>query len=789
MDDRYLYFALADPDYFDVPWAIDETRPVDLDEQLPAAWSRATEGPWQFFRAPGAQLPDCGWKIHVSMVSADAPRVLCEVARACVRHGICFKTLRGARLIRASHLKYAPASISGKVATIYPTSVAGSAAVVDDLVQRLRGTAAPTFPGEFNHPSAPLGVRWGSFVEHWVEAPDGRFVPGVRDDTEAGADIRTARRSLPPELACAFEVDTPGEPLPVASATVLHRSNAGGVYRATLRTGESVVLKEARHHTGLDANGVDAVTRLRHERAVLERLRGLAVAPGPVDYWQRADADFLVMEALDGPSLVTLVGRDHPRGRPDATASERSAFDAWATDMVEKLRSVVDRMHDAGVGHGDVQPGNIVAHAGDVRLVDFESACLDGTSVSVGLGTPGFVCGATDPAERDTFAVERVNLMLRDPDALLLDRRPDLQPHFDSADAGPLDPTTRRRWRERLAAGMLSRATPQRRDRLFPGGIEQFTVPLGGRSIASGAAGVLLTWQHLGRCVEQAHLDWLADLPSAAYDCRGLAEGIDGVAVALARLGRAEQASRIADGLVTGLPRGPSWARGRAGVAVALAELTTMLDRDDLRRAAIAACESVVRDVDDPAQTIPGPGLLHGWAGIGLALIRVDELLDLGLHDTAIAAVRRELAILEQRGDCLLSSAGGRLRSGLGHGSGAIVLALSALGTADEDLAEAKRLAGNTTERMTPPLGGLFDGVAGDAVVLDALGQNDRADERRERGTWYCVQTPRGWSMLGAQRLRCSDDVATGTSGLLLALADDPSGGLMSVMGLPCPRR
>ncbi|MGZ5071663.1 MAG: hypothetical protein ACXWGX_10390, partial [Usitatibacter sp.] len=51
------------------------------------------------------------------------------------------------------------------------------------------------------------------------------------------------------------------------------------------RTGERVVLKEGRPYAGLDIAGRDAVTRLHHERDILQRLSGLDVVPRVVDFF------------------------------------------------------------------------------------------------------------------------------------------------------------------------------------------------------------------------------------------------------------------------------------------------------------------------------------------------------------------------------------------------------------------------------------------------------------------------------------------------------------------------
>ena len=61
----------------------------------------------------------------------------------------------------------------------------------------------------------------------------------------------------------------------------MHFSNGGGVYLGRdPRTDTEVVLKEARPHAGLDADGADAVARLDRETRCLRRLAGVPRVPG-----------------------------------------------------------------------------------------------------------------------------------------------------------------------------------------------------------------------------------------------------------------------------------------------------------------------------------------------------------------------------------------------------------------------------------------------------------------------------------------------------------------------------
>ena len=90
---------------------------------------------------------------------------------------------------------------------------------------------------------------------------------------------------LAPHLAARNAVTIKDLPYQIDQA--LHFSNGGGVYAGThSRTGEPVVLKEARPYAGLAADGSDAVARLRREHDILRQLSGLGVVPGVHGYFE-----------------------------------------------------------------------------------------------------------------------------------------------------------------------------------------------------------------------------------------------------------------------------------------------------------------------------------------------------------------------------------------------------------------------------------------------------------------------------------------------------------------------
>lgn len=115
--------------------------------------------------------------------------------------------------------------------------------------------------------------------------------------------------------------------------------------------------------------------------------------------------------------------------------------------------------------------------------------------------------------------------------------------------------------RERLLAGIHAGAAPDRADRLFPGDPAGFTT--GGVCAANGAAGVLYALDRVGAPVPGAYVDWLARTAArrAPENPGGLFDGLPGVALVLARLGRREEGRELLDrALRAPAPRRPTCA-------------------------------------------------------------------------------------------------------------------------------------------------------------------------------------------------------------------------------------
>lgn len=97
-----------------------------------------------------------------------------------------------------------------------------------------------------------------------------------------------------------------------------------------------------------------------------EMLRALPPGIGPdlLEEWSTAEAPGLAMSFVPGVSIVQAAGELRGAAR-------------WGDllDLLAATASQYARLHTAGIGHGDVHPGNVmVLGDGTVRLIDFGSA-------------------------------------------------------------------------------------------------------------------------------------------------------------------------------------------------------------------------------------------------------------------------------------------------------------------------------------------------------------------------------------------------------------------------------
>ena len=855
MDKRYELFCLADPLFYDSPnrssaagrhFAV-ARRP------LPLGWTRSSYGEWQVQIPPGGPLPAQGWKIHVSAGTENAQRVLGTLFDYCVPRQLSFKFLRSPQALHLRNAKYAPRGASGKLAAIYPPDIASCERVLTELDGLIGGERGPYILSDLRYGEGPLYVRYGGFTKRHCRNADGELVPAIEDDTgQLVPDLRTPVFTVPewvtlpsflaPHVAARNAVMLKDLPYQIGQA--LHFSNGGGVYAGTdSRTGDRVVLKEARPYAGLAADGSDAVARLRRESDILRQLSGLDVVPGIHGYFVAGDHHFLVEDLIDGAPLNSLYAHRYPLIGAAPDPAEIAEYTTWALGICADLERAVEAIHDRGIVINDLHMFNIMIRPDDgVVLIDFEASAHIDEGKRPALGNPGFVA----PRDRTGFDIDQyslacVKLAMFMPLTMLfaLDRckaehvAEVIAEHFpvapeflDDAVRCVIGPAQRQAGRPssrgtaRPGTGLAAQITPDqpgwelarrslvqaihgsatlaRDDRLFPGDIEQFATPAGGLCIATGAAGVLYALSEAGADNLPEHVEWLtrrvAEPVSGAR--LGLYDGMIGVASVLHRLGQPGAALRVAE-----ICLAERWERlglslhgGLSGIALALLGLGEATGEVRLAEAGLRAAEMVASRLPARGAEGGGPvGLLRGSSGPALLFIQMFERTgDPRYLDLSAAALRADLdrCVLDDKG-ALKVDEGWRLMPYLDGGSAGIGLVMGDFlahrrDARFEQAVEGIRSAACSTYYAQP---GLFRGRAGMLLYLSHgpapghAGSDPRVTAHIRRLAWHAISYRGGIAFPGETLFRLSMDLATGTAGVLLGLAAalSPDGGR-----LPC---
>jgi predicted Ser/Thr protein kinase len=260
------------------------------------------------------------------------------------------------------------------------------------LIRSRRGPA-PGLPGAAGPPNgarpAPSGPARAA-----AAAPPARPAtprPATPRPAAAGVPPRSTAAPHPPtaatrlvDMAPAEQPLAPHDPRIVGEYQLTGRLGSGGMGTVYLghRAGVtgSVAIKVLAPHL---LDDVDARTRFLREGQTLQKVTG--------DYTARVHGvgfdgsmPYIVMERLDGPSLHALVAENG--GVRDAETLTRIAI---------ALARALAALHNDGITHRDLKPGNILLTSAGPKVVDFGIARVVGqthhTPAGNMVGTPGYM--------------------------------------------------------------------------------------------------------------------------------------------------------------------------------------------------------------------------------------------------------------------------------------------------------------------------------------------------------------------------------------------------------------
>jgi class III lanthionine synthetase len=766
-----LLAALTTNDYYEPLERVDRDSRQFRPTTVPDGWTEVRHERWRAWHRPDIDVPDQGWKIHVSATLGRAQHVLDTVASQCFDERVTFKHLATETAYLLAHHKHGSRIQAGKFCTIYPPDETVGRQLMDRLSDALRDEQGPYILTDRRYrDSTVVHYRYGAFrPAPWVR-PDGTPESLVRDATgRLVPDLRTVRFTLPQGVPDPF-VTPPPEPAASTAGSggirigayrvqrALAHSNAGGAYQGVDQAGMPVFMKEARAHNGLYWDRSTARERLRREHRILRELHALApgLAPRPLDHFGEWEHVFLVTELVPGAPLHGFLARTNPYLNPVPEA-EFSAYFARCRAILGQLEAALDRLHELGYRFGDVNPWNmLVTEDGALRLIDFES-CNRLDEPPLMMGAPGYAPERAQDWQgtgADEYGRSAIAMAMLAPLQPYAQRHPAMLDHFRAdldrqarlhagrAVAVPpdlwraatrnlnptgdnllptveefaADPIGRLSWlRDAIGRDLAIAADPDDPDRMFP------TVPRGYETntlcAAYGAAGVVHALHHAGLPVDERVVRRLRD---EAWRRRtalppGLHFGVAGIGWVLAERGLLEEATALVGAAAAhpALASSATWGAGVAGVGAARLALHAYAG-DPVHRDAAARLGDQLCEVADMTPLV-GPrnaiGLLHGRAGISLFLHQLWRATGEKRY------LRHGLALLHLELDRATDVAGGQLGFSDDE-SGQRVMHYLAAGSAGVGLVLTRYLHAGGDERLADAAPRVF-GYADRCVAME----------------------------------------------------------------------
>ena len=562
---------------------------------LPISWSIRSTGIWVHISPPDQTLPEQGWKIHVSARPEDCEQILEKCTQICVHHGGAFKFLADPFVFDTVMTKSGARESGGKFITIYPLDIEHFREIAEDLSKSLTEFKGPYILSDKRYKASEVVYyRYGAFIGYPQVSIFGNVTTLLRSpDGTLVEDGRSTFFNPPSWVSDPFESDEIDDSFQGSIylkegkyriESPIQFSLTGGVYMAVdMDTGRTVIVKEARPHTSVDNNGIDAIGRLKKEYRLLKKLGGTGVTPKPLDLFEDWEHFFLIEEYLPGEDLFTTLGRWDPE------AADRLIYIEGLHKIFSNLANAVRIAHEHNIIINDFSPGNVIISQWQesLQLIDLEGAWEIGVDVpNTSFGTEGFrpQKGVHSQAD-DIFGLGRLMFILVSPVNPLLSLKPTAKQIFldvaersgrlpsamktllfecldenetdrpsasgilnrlnkmsivsqnpsDKADVG-IDNALLRNTVDKIVNYIKCNAAFNRTDRLFPADPAVFlTNPL---SVAHGAAGVAHALLCLEGKVPDKVISWMLahDISSEKYP-PGLYLGLSGIAWVFWELG------------------------------------------------------------------------------------------------------------------------------------------------------------------------------------------------------------------------------------------------------------
>jgi serine/threonine protein kinase len=618
-DQPRFFFTFLDPQYFET---IERYRPtrelIGIVEDLTGdGWDIKSGGFWTNCAPNDYKYQIQGWKIHVSSNRVTAIELLKRIVPLLVEESVAFKFCSDLRMVALGNSKNWPRTGAGKFITIYPGDVEQFKRIIECCYQVTKDFAGPYILTD--RPYKDSKVIFYRYGEHtgvsYLNAHGVRVHTILSPEGERMSDDRVPFFRLPDWLTDPFGATS----MPSSNGGevwlngryrvtgAIRYSSFGGLYSAEdTKTGQSVIIREARPMFSDEHDWGNSVRLLEKEARILQKLGPTGLTPRFVDMFKEWEHWFLVQEQLDAESLWGYT-MNLTLGSAERTSAEllKGFLDTIRT-LVEGLQVV----HANQIVLRDFTKSNVLfTDNHQVKFIDFELAyemdrndrpisgwtegyaspeqlsnklptpeedyyalgalildMINVTASGLPLNREGVLAGlnqvlddfglprifgeiirgltAPDPATR--WRPEKIMMALDGIRVESPDRLIDLPPGDRPPPRSPFSETMKTEIEatvKGITSYILHKIDYTRKDRLCPASGEVFVS--GPLSIQYGATGIAYyLWRTTGQVPEMV-VNWIIERAKPERCAPGLYIGLSGVALFLLELGLVEQAKEV----------------------------------------------------------------------------------------------------------------------------------------------------------------------------------------------------------------------------------------------------
>lgn len=388
-------------------------------------WSERLDNDWHYVMYHNLnELPNQGWKIHISANIADADKVLEAVSLYLITKKVSFKFVPNEYDLKLMYSKNADRIEAGKFITIYPRNDSEFCELLDPLMELTKKfKEGPYIFNDCPWKQSNVYFRYGGFRRmitlkndvpvYSIQTPDGEFIEDKRvpyyitPDFVEELKFITDNNTFPnkEEFSDLNSMQING---------AIHYSNSGGVYEGTYK-GQPVIIKEGRPNVGLDQNGNDGVTLVRHESEMLKKLSKINGVVNQIGYKEIWKHNYLIEEKISGQTLSDYMALKYPFSNNFSVKS----YTKMAIQIIDQLITILNQVHSENTAIVDFKPDNIILNINKgivkVTVLDFESSEEIDKAYKPNLITQDFVAFQSKTFEDgDWFVLYRIarNLFL-----------------------------------------------------------------------------------------------------------------------------------------------------------------------------------------------------------------------------------------------------------------------------------------------------------------------------------------------------------------------------------------